>query len=64
MAGIYAVFDYRQPENKNYATMQDAMGAASGRRPFLSIAMLRWILAVLEKVTARPVLGVEQVFSS
>jgi UDP-glucose 4-epimerase len=60
----YVVSDYHQPENKNYASMQDVMRVASGRRPFPGIAMPRWMLAVLGKVTGRPALGVKQVFSS
>lgn len=60
----YVVSDYNQPENKNYASMQDAMRVAAGRRPFPGIAMPRWMLAVLGKATGRPDLGVKQVFSS
>jgi nucleoside-diphosphate-sugar epimerase len=61
---IYIVSDDHQPENRNYATMQDAVRSASGRRPFPGIAMPRWVLTVLGKATGRPALGVEQIFSS
>jgi len=61
---IYVVSDDHQPENKNYATMQDVVRSVSGRRPFPDIAMPRWMLAVLGKVTGRPALGVQQVLSS
>ncbi len=60
----YVVSDYHQPENKNYAAMQDAMRVASGRRPFPGMAMPRGMLTLLGKVTGRPVLGVKQVYSS
>jgi nucleoside-diphosphate-sugar epimerase len=61
---IYIVSDDHQLENMNYATLQDAMRVASGRRPYPGMAMPRWMLVVLGKIIRRPTLSVRQVFSS
>lgn len=60
----YIVSDDHRPENKSYAAMQDAVRNAYGRRPLPGLKVPRRLLYALGRATGRPLLGVEQAFSS
>lgn len=60
---IYLVSDDHQPENKSYATMQDAVRKVVGRRPLPSVAVPLWALRTLGRLTGRP-LSLNQVLDS
>jgi nucleoside-diphosphate-sugar epimerase len=59
----YIVSDDHQSENECYAAMQDVVRSISGGRPLPSVAMPRWMLRGLGKLTSRP-LGLTRIFSS
>lgn len=60
----YVVSDDHQPENKSYATMQDAVRTSVGRSPFPSLPMPQSMLPALGKLTGRSTLGLRRCFSS
>jgi nucleoside-diphosphate-sugar epimerase len=60
---IYIVSDDHQPENRNYAAMQDAVRKLSGKPPLPGVAMPRPLLQILGRITGRP-LGSTRVYSS
>lgn len=60
----YIVSDDHYQETKSYATMQDAVRISAGRRPFPGLAMPRFMLPLLGKLTGRAALGQKRSYSS